>query len=302
MNQSNIQNTHQPVIEINNIQKSYKDTKVLDDLTIQIEAGQIIGLVGRNGAGKTTLIESIMGLREIETGDIQIWQKTLGDLSQDQKEQIGFVPQDSIGFEWMRVGQYLDYFGKFFAGWDKEYSKQLTQRWQLNSKSRIADLSGGQQQILQVIQALSIKPNLLILDEPVAHLDPNMRRQFLSALVEMTCELGTTVLFSTHIISDLERVASHIALLNHGKIEHFYALEDLKAHTASLLFEKEIPEARKFDNLINWQSINNGNKAVIAGPNGPTVSEIEKQLGISIQSQPLSLEDWYLEVTNETNY
>ena len=298
MNQSN---STPHVIEINHVKKSYKDREVLENLSIQIEAGQIIGLVGRNGAGKTTMIESIMGLREIETGDIKIWQKPLGDLSQEQKEQIGFVPQDSIGFEWMRVWQYIEYFGGFFRGWDEKYSEQLLEKWQLDKKSRIADLSGGQQQMLQVIQVLSIKPKLLILDEPVAHLDPNMRRQFLAELVELTCELGTTVLFSTHIISDLERVASHIALLNHRKIEHFYELEKLKESAASLLFEKEVPETKNFEHLINWQSINNGHKAIIASPGGSTVLEIEKQLDISIQSQPLSLEDWYLEVTHETN-
>ena len=290
-----------PVIQINKIRKSYKNVLVLDELSANIEAGQIIGLVGRNGAGKTTLIESIMGLREIENGDIQVWGENLGELSQDQKEQIGFVPQDSIGFEWMKVGHYLEYFGGFFAGWDSDYSKELTKRWKLDNKSRIADLSGGQQQILQVIQALSIKPKLLILDEPVAHLDPNMRRQFLAELVELACELGTTVIFSTHIISDLERIASHIALLNHGKITHFYELEALKESAASLLFEKEVVNPEQFTNLINWQTINQGNKAILASPSEISVDEMQQQLGINIQAQPLSLEDWYLEVTNEIN-
>jgi len=289
------------VIEINKVNKRYKNKSVLADLTINIEAGQIIGLVGRNGAGKTTLIESIMGLKEIESGEIYLWQQKLGDLPQKQKELIGFVPQDGIGFEWMRVNQYLEYFGGFFHHWDKNYSDDLIKRWKIDKKSRIADLSGGQQQILQVIQALSIKPQLLILDEPVAHLDPNMRRQFLSELVGLTCELGTTVLFSTHIISDLERIASHIALLNNGKIEHFYELEDLKAHAASLLFEGEVAERQQFNNLINWQSINQGSKAILADPNGPSLEAIKQQLNMTIQSQPLSLEDWYLEVTNEAN-
>jgi len=301
MSLSNIQELGAPVLKVKNINKSYKDKSVLNDLSIEIGSGQIIGLVGRNGAGKTTLIESIMGLRDIQAGEIKIWQKSLGDLSQEQKELIGFVPQDSIGFEWMRVWQYIEYFGGFFSNWDKTYAEQLIQRWQLDNKSRIADLSGGQKQILQVIQALSIKPKLLILDEPVAHLDPNMRRQFLSELVEMTCELKTTVLFSTHIISDLERIASHIALLDREKIRHLYELEELKASAASLLFENDVFEAKEFDHLINWQSINNGCKAIIASPNGASISEMEKQLGTSIQSQPLSLEDWYLEVTNETN-
>ena len=291
---------NQAVIKIDNVSKSYKDKMVLSNLSAQIKSGQIIGLVGRNGAGKTTLIEALMGLRELDSGEITIWAEALGDLPQKKKELIGFVPQDGIGFEWMKVGQYIEYFGGFFSHWDKQYSDELLRRWNLDKKSRIADLSGGQQQILQVIQALSIKPKLLILDEPVAHLDPNMRRQFLAELVELTCELGTTVLFSTHIISDLERIASHIALLNNGKIEHFYELEELKNNAASLLFENEVLDKKRFANLINWQTINSGNKAILVNPEGPTVSAIEKELGFDVQSQPLSLEDWYLEVTNET--
>lgn len=290
-----------PVIEIKNVNKSYKNKSVLSDLCINIEEGQIVGLLGRNGAGKTTLIESIMGLKEVESGKINIWHQSLGELSQNQKELIAFVPQDDIGFEWMRVGQYLEYFGGFFHQWDSQYSDDLVSRWNIDKKSRIADLSGGQQQILQVIQAISIKPQLLILDEPVAHLDPNMRRQFLSELVQLTCDLGTTILFSTHIISDLERVASHIALLNNGKIEHFYELEELKAHAASLLFEGEVSDPQQFSNLINWQSINQGSKAILANPNGPSLQTIREQLNINIEAQPLSLEDWYLEVTNEKN-
>jgi ABC-2 type transport system ATP-binding protein len=286
------------VIRVNQVCKSYKNINVLKQLSINVEPGQIIGLVGRNGAGKSTLIESIMGLREIESGEIKIWGQALGDLPQEQKELIGFVPQDSIGFEWMKVGHYLEYFGGFFSNWDKEHSLQLTKRWNLNLKSRIADLSGGQQQILQVIQALSIRPQLLILDEPVAHLDPNMRRQFLAELIELTCELGTTIIFSTHIISDLERVASHIALLNDGVIEHLYDLEDLKAHAASILFDSDNPLLKEINHLINWQKIEGGSKGIIASPNALSIVEIEQQFKVAVNSQPLSLEDWYLEVTN----
>jgi len=291
---------NQAVIQIDGIEKSYKEKLVLKNLSLQVLPGEIVGLVGRNGAGKSTLLEAIMGLREIDSGQVQIWQQSLGLLSQADKERIGFVPQDNIGFDWMKVSQYLEYFGGFFGEWDKNYAEQLTSRWQLDSKSRIADLSGGQQQMLQVIQALSIRPKLLILDEPVAHLDPNLRRQFLSELVELNCDLGSTVLFSTHIISDLERVASHIALLSAGKIQHHYELETLKNYAASLIFQQKVENKTQFSHLINWQDINGSSKAVLASPEGPSIANIESQLGIKVDARPLSLEDWYLEVTNET--
>lgn len=287
------------VIDLVNICKSYKDKPVLNALNAKITQGQIIGLVGRNGAGKTTLLESIMGLKDTDMGDISIWGRSIGDLPTAKKEQIGFVPQDSIGFEWMKVGDYLNYFGGFFTGWSQDYSDSLVKRWEIDMKSRIADLSGGQQQILQVIQALSIKPSLLILDEPVAHLDPNMRRQFLAELIDLTCELGTTVIFSTHIISDLERIASHIALLNNGIIDYFYELEELKQNTAQIILSKTPEVQSSYPQIINWTKFENGSKAIIARPDGPCLSELEKQTGGSIKATALSLEDWYLEVTNE---
>ena len=289
------------VINIEQVSKNYKQKSVLKNLTTQVACGQIIGLVGRNGAGKTTLLESIMGLKQLDQGQITIWGKQIGDLNSEQKEQIGFVPQDGIGFEWMKVADYLNYFGGFFSGWSQDYSDSLVERWKIDKKSRIAELSGGQQQILQVIQALSIKPKLLILDEPVAHLDPNMRRQFLAELVDLTCELGTTVIFSTHIISDLERVASHIALLDNGKIDYLYELEELKQNAAHLLLSTIPDNTSEYPELINWTQLDSGSKAIIARPTQSTIAELEQRMNTSITATPLSLEDWYMEVTNEIN-
>jgi ABC-2 type transport system ATP-binding protein len=292
---------NQIVLELDKVTKSYSKSNVLEQLCGQIKQGQIVGLVGRNGAGKTTLLESVMGLKAIDHGKITIWNQPIGDLDEQQKQRIGFVPQDSIGFEWMKVADYLSYFGGFFKTWDQDYSNQLVSRWKIDKKQRISGLSGGQQQILQVIQALSIKPELLILDEPVAHLDPNMRRQFLAELVDLTCELGTTVVFSTHIISDLERVASHIALLSDGQIDYFFELEDLKQHAAHLVLNKKPKDKSRYPQLINWTESGHGAKCVLARPDDHVISKLEQELDTPVKLNPMSLEDWYLEVTNETN-
>jgi len=274
----------QVVIDLVNVSKYCKNKPALRSLSAKISKGQIIGLVGRNGAGKTTLLESIMGLKEISEGHISVCDKTIDNLSQNQEERIGFVPQDSIGFEWMKVADYLNYFGGFFGGWSQDYSDSLVARWKIDKRSRIADLSGGQQQILQVIQALFIKPSLLILDEPVAHLDPNMRRQFLAELVDLTCELGTSVIFSTHIISDLERVASHIALLNNGQIDYFYELDELKQNTAHIILDKNPDNTKDYPQIINWAPLEKGSKVILARPEGPSISDLEKEMGVSIKS------------------
>ena len=287
------------IIEIHNLSKSYKHDIVLIDLSLTVKQGQIVGLLGRNGAGKSTLLESIMGLKDIDNNCVHIWQQTMDALDDDKRNLIAFVPQNSTGFEWMKVGQYLDYFAGFFNNWDKEYAQDLVSRWNLNRTKRIADLSGGQKQILQVIQALSAKPELLILDEPVASLDPNMRREFLSELIKLACDQNITVLFSTHIISDLERIASHIALLKNGRIEIFEELEVIQENASSLIISGKINNKDKLKHLVNWQDFEEGQKAICVTAGTQSISQIEQEHDVLIQVTPLSLEDWYLEVTCE---
>jgi ABC-2 type transport system ATP-binding protein len=290
-----------PTLSINNLSKSYQKQTVLDELNWQIETGDIVALLGENGAGKSTLLECIMNLRSIDSGELRVWDHSWLQLPQAQREKIGFVAQDTVGFEWMRVQEFLAYLGSFFPGWDPDYCDALRKRWNLEAKKKVGDLSGGQTQILHVIQALSIRPELLILDEPVAHLDPNMRRRFIAELVELTCEVNTTVIFSSHIISDLERIANKVALLNEGQIKYFQDVEELKASIAHLKISADQPleQTAYFDQLINWQSHASGATATVSKPMDCSLEQFIKDAPYPIEMTPLSLEDWYLEVSNE---
>jgi len=140
-----------PVISIAELTKSYQKTTVLDSLDWQVEQGDIVALLGKNGAGKSTLLESIMNLREIDSGILKLWQKSWPELVQSQRENIGFVAQDTVGFEWMRVQEFLSYLGSFFPTWDPVYCDKLRDKWNLDPKKKVGDLSGGQTQILHVI-------------------------------------------------------------------------------------------------------------------------------------------------------
>jgi ABC-2 type transport system ATP-binding protein len=292
----------QPVITIENMNKSFDKQPVLKDLNWEIQAGDIVGLLGKNGAGKSTLLESIMQLRTSSQDSLKIWGKNWNDLTQAEREKIAFVAQDTKGFEWMQVDSYLNYLGSFFAGFDLAYCQSLQKRWNLDTNKIIGDLSGGQKQILRIIQALSVKPELLILDEPVAHLDPTMRRQFLGELVEQAYELNSTVIFSTHIVSDLERVANKVALLINGKIDFYYSIDELKESIAYL----KISQAEPIDftplaeTLANCRLHEFGATATIIRPS-LGIDKMKQQFPqAEIDSIPLSLEDWYLEVHHAT--
>jgi len=293
---------HSPILTINNLSKSYKEKKVLEGLNWQVEQGDIVALLGKNGAGKSTLLETIMNLRDFQNGQLKLWGYKWNDLPQQQREKIGFVAQDTVGFEWMRVKEFLTYLGGFFKDWDHVYCEKLRNRWNIGANQKVGDLSGGQTQILHVIQAISIKPDLLILDEPVAHLDPVMRRQFISELIDLSCENNTTIIFSSHIISDLERVANKVALLKDGRIDLSYEIETLKSNIAHLkiMADEPLEQSRYFSELSNWHTYGQGATAKLIKPMDVSINEFIQNSGYDIEYTPLSLEDWYLEVNNES--
>ncbi len=291
-----------PILSIKNLSKSYQKKKVLGGLNWQVEQGDIIALLGKNGAGKSTLLETIMNLRDFQSGQLNLWGHEWHNLPQPQREKIGFVAQDTVGFEWMRVKEFLSYLGSFFEHWDSAYCEELRHKWQIDANQKVGDLSGGQTQILHVIQAISIRPELLILDEPVAHLDPVMRRQFISELVDLSCENNTTIIFSSHIISDLERVANKVALLKEGRIDMSFEIENLKSNIAHLkiMADQPLEQSAYFAELSNWHTYEQGATAKLIKPMDISIHEFIENSGYDIEYTPISLEDWYLEVNNES--
>jgi len=214
-------------VQLQGLQLRYGTHTVLDGLDWQLLPGQVVGLLGRNGAGKTTLLEALLGLRDPSAGTAQLFGQPVAQLDDAARARIGYAPQQAELFEWLTPAQLLAYFRSFYSRWNETKVEGLLSRWDINRDTPIAKLSGGQKQRLSIIRALAHEPDLLVLDEPVASLDPVGRRDFLRELVEQVLDRGTTVVFSTHILSDLERVAFNIAFLNRGRIALQAPLDEL---------------------------------------------------------------------------
>ena len=206
---------------------SYGERPVLTGLDWRLTPGQVVGLLGRNGAGKTTLLEALLGLRDPLMGEARLFGQEARQIDDAVRARIGYVPQQSDLFPDLNAGQLLSYFRSFYPRWNEAKVEGLLSRWEIALDRPIAQLSGGQQQRLSIIRALAHEPDLLVLDEPVSSLDPLGRRDFLRELVEQVLDRGTTVVFSTHILSDLERVALQVAFMKAGRIALQAPLDEL---------------------------------------------------------------------------
>ena len=287
-----------PIIEIDAVFKYYGKQGVLGPLSWSVARGQVVGLLGRNGAGKSTLLECLLGLREVQGGSVKIFGESAGNLSDGARAKIGYVPQKSDLFEWLTPRQLLDYFKALYPRWNEAKVGGLLARWGFAADKcarPISKLSGGEKQRLSIIRALAHDPELLVLDEPVSALDPVGRRDFLRELVDSVIERDTTVVFSTHILSDLERVALDVAFLANGKIVMQGGLDDLLEGARRLVGPAALLEPLVVDGEVR-------RKAGVAETEVITCSANPELLALAagqpaLRLEKLTLEDLFIEVT-----
>jgi ABC-2 type transport system ATP-binding protein len=284
-------------LSIQNATLKYDEKIVLDALDWTPSPGKITGLLGKNGAGKTSLLECALGLRPFQSGQAQIFGASNDALPDVIREQIGFVPQKSELFEWLTVGQMLQYIGSFYSYWDVQKVDLLLQRWEINPNAYIRQLSIGQKQRLSIIRALGHHPRFLVLDEPAAGLDPGARREFLREIVDSMIENETTIIFSTHILTDLERIAVDVAFLHQGKIKIAAPLDTLSEEVVCVSGRTEaLALLQPLDELSRNQD-KYGDTRIIAKLNNLEFSQAEKLKSTGVRIERLQLEELFIEVT-----
>ncbi|MFC0349255.1 ABC transporter ATP-binding protein [Undibacterium danionis] len=286
---------HAP-ISIKGLSKQFKPQRVLKNLDWEVEAGSIVGLLGRNGAGKSTLIECLLGLRDAESeSEVRIFGDDVRHLSEATKAKIGYVPQTSDLFEWLTPRQMLAYFKALYPHWNDAKVDTLMQRWDLPYDKVISKFSGGQKQRLSIIRALAHDPELLILDEPVASLDPAGRRDFLREIVDSVMDQNTTIVFSTHILSDLERVAMKVAFLYNGRIVHQQMLDDLMEVSLLVTGPTALVAQLGPKKTLQNTMLNDGNTRLLGQWNEVQCAQLMARSDLKVER--LSLEDLFIEMT-----
>ncbi|MBD8899650.1 ABC transporter ATP-binding protein [Rhodanobacter sp. DHG33] len=213
---------------------SYEGSSVLRGVDLALEPGSVLGLIGRNGAGKSTLIRAMLGLLQPLSGSALVFGEPALKLGDDAKSRLAYVPQQPEALAWLTAQQMLEYVGRFYPRWDADFAGRTLERWKIQPNKLLGKLSPGERQRVDLIRALASQPELLVLDEPAAALDPVARRELLREVALRAGESGTTVLFSTHIVSDLERVASEIAFLHEGRLLLRCGVDETKERYARL--------------------------------------------------------------------
>lgn len=286
-------------LQTKKLTKRFDADSVLKGIDLTIEPGQIVGLIGTNAAGKTTLIKCLLGLLQPTSGQCSLLGEDSWNLSGATKARIGYVSQDFELLPWMTVQGMCDYTGAFYQQWQPQHVDRLLAEWQLPRDKRVGALSVGQRQKLAVILAMGHQPELLMLDEPVASLDPFARRQFLQSLVQFTESEQNTVLFSTHITSDLERIASHVAILRDGQLAWFGPLDTLKEGCKRLRIYSQQPLPPHFavPGAIRYELSGQHALVSVAHMNDQLRDTIAQQWQADVQVEDLNLEEIFLEWT-----
>ncbi|MCC3377116.1 ABC transporter ATP-binding protein [Cohnella sp. REN36] len=199
----------------------------MEDVTLDIRQGYITGLIGPNGAGKSTLIRQILGMSLPHAGTVRVLGMPMPEREDEIRRRIGFVADESPFYEHLSIRGMARIVAPFYADWDESAFRAYLDRFELEAGAKIRSLSKGMRMKLSLAMAFSHQPDLLIMDEPTAGLDPVFRRELLDLLADYVQDERRTVVFSTHITTDLERIADYIAFLHRGRLQFCEAKDDV---------------------------------------------------------------------------
>jgi len=226
------------ILEFQEIHHAYtKGDEVLEGVSLAIQPGQVVGLVGRNGAGKTTLLRMAMGMIEPQEGQIRVFDLDPRREPIGVKRRVGYVSEDQILPPDLRVDRILALYKSVFPTWDDALTARMIDRFSIPCGKKVKTLSKGQARQVALLCAVVHRPELLLLDEPAGGLDPAARREFLETSIELLNESGTTILFSSHYMSDVERLAGRIVMIHDGRVLIDTELDTLRENYSLALLQ-----------------------------------------------------------------
>jgi len=217
-----------PMITFESVTRDFGGTRALHGVDLEIPADTVVGVLGPNGGGKTTLLRHVPGLILPTSGTVKTFGHEAARLDDTQLSRIGYVSQETELLSWLSCGELMAYLRTGQPRWNQDLATRLQQAFDIDPKQRIAALSTGQRQRLAILVGMAHEPDLLLLDEPASALDPIARQDFLDLLIGMVLVPGRTILISSHILTDVEKVIDRVLILAAGRVQFFGTLDDLR--------------------------------------------------------------------------
>jgi len=287
------------VLEMQDIQRSFGKVQALRGVSLSVQPGEVVGLIGRNGAGKSTLLKIALGLLHAERGSVQVfgldpWQDPV-----EVKRRVGLVPEDDNVFLGVSIRQLCDLHGVLYPSWDEALAQRLLGALAQDMSVRIDRLSKGQARRVMLTCAMAHRPELLLLDEPAGGLDPSARREFLELAIELLNDAGSTIVFSSHYMGDIERIAGRVVVLDQGQKLLDEELDALKERYCVAALPSLAPDRlaalQGLPGLLRTRPRGDAVHAVFALEPETAAAAIGQQLGIEhVQCARVNLEELFI--------
>jgi len=291
--------TQEPVIETTGLTKRYGHVEAVKQLALRVRGGRITGFLGRNGAGKSSTIKMLLGMSHPTAGTGRVLGRTIDDprASRDLRAHVAYVAEDKQTYGYMTVVEMIAFTRSFYKDWRPDAERRLLEQFELPRSRKVKALSKGMRTKLALLLALARRPELLILDEPSEGLDPVSIEELLRSLVGATAE-GTTVFFSSHQISEVERIADHVCMLDHGRLVVDASLDAIRRdyRRVDIGFAERPPDCDWPADAISSVRTNGRQVTIMARHNVDAIVERAYSAGaVSVESSAVSLRELFLD-------
>ena len=282
---------------VKNLSKHFGKHTALRDVSFEIPQGRVVGLLGRNGAGKTTLLDLACGLLLPTAGEVCTLGCQARELESGELNRLGIVRQEARFLEWMTVRQQLEFTASFYAHWDHALEKRLMETLELDAGRRIAQLSQGDQQKLSILLGVCHRPSLLLMDEPMSALDPIIRARLLDVLLERLRDDGCTVVISSHLLADVEKIIDWVVCLDAGELAVSAAFDELQESYAEWTLHSAggaLPERFSEECVLSHEGTERQARVRICTEDAP--GEAERFASVyraEVKSRALSLDEMF---------
>ena len=279
--------------------KSYGGQLVVDQLNLHVPVGTVYGLLGRNGVGKSTTLKMLAGMACPDSGEILLLGEDAARLSPATRARIAYLAEGHPLYKWMTIGQIVAFTRSFYRSWNTDLVDKVLDHFSLSRKARIGRLSKGQVAQVSLTLAIAPDPELLILDDPTLGLDANVRRDFLESMIQIIQRRGRTILFSSHILGDVERVADRVGVMIDGVLRADCPTERFKQAVCKVIvdFGRSPPTVPPLVGLLGDWQLGSRRELVFVDFGVQQRAAIEAMGPVRIEVVALNLEDAFIEYT-----